>query len=366
MFHVRTFEPRTIRWWYNRIPAIDLEPPYQRKGGLWNRAAKQLLIDSILNEFDIPKLYFADFTIHTNSELNPNKKTYAVIDGKQRLEAIIEFIEGDLPLSADFTWRRDKSLDLGGLTYPDLVKTHAEVAEAFDDYILTIIAVVTDEVGMINNQFIRLNSSKPLSGPELRNAFTGQVSDSVRLITTHKFFTSSIKFNTSRGQDNNLAAKLLLNEFVGRPTQTKKTNLDAFAKTAFEDAETDRIDFAVDGVLSTLGVMHEIFSHRDPLLSQSGTIPGYYWFIRGVSENEEFLVRSFLLHFEKERSRVRKNMKNMTVDEDVTEFFSPKDQPYVIYNTVLRSVDDASSIATRAQILRNEFRNWLERRVVIR
>ena len=37
---------------------IDTSPTYQRNSEVWNLEKKQLLIDSILNEYDIPKLYF--------------------------------------------------------------------------------------------------------------------------------------------------------------------------------------------------------------------------------------------------------------------------------------------------------------------
>ena len=37
---------------------INIKPEYQREGGIWTKEKKQLLIDSILNDYDIPKLYF--------------------------------------------------------------------------------------------------------------------------------------------------------------------------------------------------------------------------------------------------------------------------------------------------------------------
>ena len=60
MFKVRQFEARTLSWWYDQRDTIDLNPPYQRRGGLWSAREKSYLIDSILNDYDIPKLYLAD------------------------------------------------------------------------------------------------------------------------------------------------------------------------------------------------------------------------------------------------------------------------------------------------------------------
>jgi uncharacterized protein with ParB-like and HNH nuclease domain len=60
-----------------------MDPPYQRRGRLWSLTDKAYLIDSILNGYDIPKFYVADFT-WGKSALNRRKLPYAIIDGKQR------------------------------------------------------------------------------------------------------------------------------------------------------------------------------------------------------------------------------------------------------------------------------------------
>ena len=37
---------------------IQSDPEYQRMGDVWTLDKRQLLIDTILNDFDMPKLYF--------------------------------------------------------------------------------------------------------------------------------------------------------------------------------------------------------------------------------------------------------------------------------------------------------------------
>ncbi len=61
-FKVTPHEARTLIWWLTRRNKIDMNPPYQRRGRLWSDSDKAFLIDSILNGYDIPKLYVADFT----------------------------------------------------------------------------------------------------------------------------------------------------------------------------------------------------------------------------------------------------------------------------------------------------------------
>src|SRR6202000_2718752 len=83
---------------------IDLSPPYQRQSDVWQREKQQLFIDSILNGFDIPKLYFHD--------VQAKGFRYAVVDGKQRLGAIWSFLDDKLPLSDDFELFEDESVEL--------------------------------------------------------------------------------------------------------------------------------------------------------------------------------------------------------------------------------------------------------------
>ena len=69
MFEVNTFDPKTLVWWFDERDNIDFSPPYQRRGNIWSEFDKQFLIDSILNGFDVPKVYIADFSFG-NSDLN--------------------------------------------------------------------------------------------------------------------------------------------------------------------------------------------------------------------------------------------------------------------------------------------------------
>ncbi|MCX5643073.1 MAG: DUF262 domain-containing protein [Phycisphaerae bacterium] len=97
-FKITLMEAKTLSWWKSRRARIDMEPPYQRRGRLWSDTDKAYLIDSILNGYDIPKLYMADFT-WGDSKLNQKKLPYAIIDGKQRLEAIFDFFDGRITLT---------------------------------------------------------------------------------------------------------------------------------------------------------------------------------------------------------------------------------------------------------------------------
>src|SRR6266568_2176776 len=113
MFKILNFASKTLTWWYDQRPNIDLSPPYQRRSGRWGRSDRAFLIDSILNEYDIPKIYMADFSF-TNTPLNVSQLQYAVIDGKQRFETIFGFFDNAFPLDPNFVLFDDPNLTLGG------------------------------------------------------------------------------------------------------------------------------------------------------------------------------------------------------------------------------------------------------------
>lgn len=77
---------------------IDMNPDYQR-GYVWEQEDKELLIDSIFNNIDIGKFVL----IHlSNSEWRQRGYSYEILDGKQRLNTIIEFYENRIQYKGKF------------------------------------------------------------------------------------------------------------------------------------------------------------------------------------------------------------------------------------------------------------------------
>jgi hypothetical protein len=354
MFNVRTFEARTLSWWATQRDVIDFNPPYQRRGGLWSRSDKAFLIDSIINRYDVPKLYIADFTFGLASSLNANNRQYAVIDGKQRYEAIFDFIDGKITLRRDFVWTDDPSLELGGLGYSDLRTNYPKVAAQFDNFNLTVMAVVTDEEGRINELFVRLNRNKTLTGPEIRNAMKGVVPELTRKIAADTFFQEKVKFDTARGQDLDVAAKFLLVEFRGQLTETKRGMLDRLVEEGISaDANVADLERASLRVVENLQHMNQIFLPKDPLLATQGPMVPYYWLIRAISPSQHHRVRPFLVVFEKLRETNRK----MALDPANNSSVNPTLLAYDRYN---RSINDLASIEGRFRILLDAFKRFAQ------
>jgi hypothetical protein len=342
---VRPTSPHTLKWWLARYSEIDTNPPYQREGRIWSDSDKAYLIDSMLNGFDIPKLYLADFT-YGDSPLNKARLPYAIIDGKQRLEAIWDFYAGRVVLNDDFQLLDRPELNLAGLGYKDLKEGFSDIAERFDDYELSMMSVITQEEEHVNDLFVRLNRSKPLTGAEIRNAMKGPVPELIRLISANEFFNSYVRFKINRGDHKNVAAKVLAFEYYEQPQSTKKVDLDSFAQKL--DIDQEKLERAAWQASDVFQRMTDIFLPKDRLLASSGLVPVYYWFIRSLPENQHRFVRQFLILFENERTANRTLVRQ---DPDSTAI----DSKLLEYDQYNRSTNDLRSHRERVKILAGKF-----------
>jgi len=355
-FKIMQFEAKTLTWWRNRRDKIDMEPPYQRRGRLWSPSDKAYLIDSIINGYDVPKLYVADFT-WGDSKLNLKSLPYAIIDGKQRLEAIFDFFDGQIVLNKDFVYLEDPSLRLGGLGYQDLKQNHPKIAEEFDNFNLMVMSVMAQSEDPIHELFVRLNRSKSLTGAEIRNAMSGPTPGIIRQIAKHEFFSVNIKFLVKRGGDLNAAAKILLFEYFNDVRETKKRNLDSFVKETRDASNRKGLQLAARLVMEGLEYMASIFLPKDQLLGSAGIIPVYYWFIRGIKEQEYRYAREFLVNFENQRYRNRKLVESEKDSRDI-------DNQLIEFDNYNRSPNDLQSNKGRVNILNERFLLYRNTKVV--
>ncbi|AIQ29304.1 hypothetical protein P40081_14940 [Paenibacillus sp. FSL P4-0081] len=211
--------------------AIEKDPNYQRRGDIWTVEKRQLLIDSILNDYDLPKLYFHVIPDNSNKK---NIYTHSIIDGRQRLETVWKFIKGEFALSEDFVYFRDDSIKAANLTYADLGINYPKLKIVFDSFVLPIICVETDDIELIEDMFSRLNEAVPLNAAERRNSIGGPMAKIIREIASHDFFKNNVRFPDKRFQHREVACRLLFIEYSlkhqKRIVDTKKVYLDNFVK----------------------------------------------------------------------------------------------------------------------------------------
>jgi len=292
---------------YSEKDSIKLDPPYQRKGDVWTREKRQLLIDSILNDYDIPKIYFH---VLSEEQKQGTEYNYSVIDGRQRLEAIWRYIEGDFALSQDFEYQRNPSINLAGLTYDDIAQEHPKIKIKFDSFVLPVVGVETDDEDLIEDMFSRLNEAVPLNAAEKRNALGGYMVGCIRQVAEHNLFKKKVTFSDKRYQHREIAARLLLIELSlmneNRLIDTKKVYLDQMARN-YSSGKNAAADAAYERVIATLDRMDDAFSPSDPLLRAQGNMAVYFLLFRKAAQLGEMskITRRKILDFNSELERNR-------------------------------------------------------------
>jgi len=154
---------QTVAWFWDLFnrKLLDLEPPYQRRS-VWNQSYRDYYIDTILLGYPSPALFLFE-------RISPEgQATYFVVDGKQRLSTIFAFLRNEYPVHDQATRNA-----LRGLYFRDLPD---EVKREVWSYQFTVEYLPSDEEGVINNIFDRINRNMAkLTPQELRHAkFSGQ------------------------------------------------------------------------------------------------------------------------------------------------------------------------------------------------
>ncbi len=181
---------------YKRRDRYEI-PDWQREE-VWDLARKQLLIDSILRGWRLPKFYFL--------VSNSNPPTYDVVDGQQRLAAIFEFLDNELELSADTAVR------FGGKLYKEL---SPEISDQVDDFVIDYDEIQDATDDDLMEFFQRLQNGLDLNSSEKLNAIQSNLKDFCRKMARHDFFKKHVAFSDKRYAHFDVMAKVATLEVEG-------------------------------------------------------------------------------------------------------------------------------------------------------
>lgn len=348
-YRIARKEDATVYHLFLEKDELWLDPPYQRAADIWPLWKKQLLIDSILNGFDIPKFYFHD--LYPEMTVGNKSYRYAIIDGKQRLDAIWGFIENEFPLSDDIELVNQPDVEVRGLTYSELAAEHPRLKAKFDSRSLAVVTIQAEDTELIEEMFSRLNEAVPLSAAEKRNALRGPLPPIIRSVAEHKFFTKNIPFSNSRYRHYDLACKFLLIAHEKQVTDLKKGYLDDFV-VHFRDHEMAKEAKQAEKLVKTvLNRLAKKFVTDDELLRQVGTVTLYFVLYADLEDKKwtKEVERTQLQKFNAARER------NRTLAE---ENVAKANYDLLEFDRWAQSPNDAVALSYRFKVLCD----WLARR----
>lgn len=152
-FDTRTYSVSDFAEWESTGQLI-LSPEFQRRA-VWTTKAKSYLIDTVLRGKPMPKVLITQSLVD-----GKNRRT--VVDGQQRLRAVLEY------MADDFTVMRTHNKDYAGLRYSELAQ---EIRDEFWQYEIGVDVIFNTELSELLDIFARLNTySVKLNSTELLNA----------------------------------------------------------------------------------------------------------------------------------------------------------------------------------------------------
>lgn len=336
-FDVGSLHGASVWTLYRMRDRIQVDPDYQRQGEVWTMDKRQLLIDTLINRFDIPKIYLHKFS--RPKVIKGGSYDYAIVDGRQRLETMWSFIAGKFPLSSDFEYFSSPDVAAQGMTYQEIAKKYPDLKTDLDNFQLNVITIETEDVDLIEEMFSRLNEAVPLTAAEKRNAWGGPVPRAVRELAGVDFFTQKLPFQNKRYKHYDLALKFLITLDRNSVTDTKKAYLDKFVKDHEAESKSKKIP-TVKTAKEILDAMSVVFADGDALLRSVGMVMLYFHMFRiGVSEGwASKITRHSLLNFEKVREKNRDLAENnlSSASYDLIEFDRYSQSPNDLYAVKFR------------------------------
>jgi hypothetical protein len=180
-------------------------PEYQREKNLWPDEKKSRLIDSILRDIDIPKLYF-NLLKDENIE---------VIDGQQRLWSIWQFLDNEYPYKVNGK----------GQLFSKMTAAQKQKIRSYN-FQVTVFEEADDDY--LRELFVRLQLGLLLNTGEKLHAATGRMKQLVFGKLADHPFIKHIGIPARRYAKQTLCAQICINSFT-------REKLNAFARTRYDD-----------------------------------------------------------------------------------------------------------------------------------
>lgn len=310
-------------------------PPEQREGKIWSLEQKQNLIDSLYNDYDIPKIYF-----------RKDSKTPSIwwlIDGQQRIESITEFLDNKYPLASDIS---SIPREVQGKKYKQLNPFDKDkIGSRTLDGILFEPDEESDEE---EDMFLRLNNGTPLNAAEKRNAIKGEFRDSIKSLARHKFLKYKVSFSTKRYAYDAICAQLAAITLANGPTNCKGVALKKLYKDYKKFSEKKKLEAEIKKILNDMG---KIFINKEPFMKRFYVVTIYtlllflsrHYSLNNITKPN---IYKFFSDFEKQK------IANTNLDDEDEGF---KQDLFEFYEKSVNSPDGDDAIKARHSIITKRF-----------
>jgi hypothetical protein len=242
-FDNRTYSIADIKEW-NQNGLLELSPDFQRRT-VWSEKAKSALMDSIIRGKLILKVLISH-------KLSGCRNLRTVVDGQQRLRAILEFLDGNFKISSAH------NKEFAGYSYPTLPP---EKQEEFLQYELGVDVLFGMEDADLLDIFARINSyTVSLNKQERLNAlylgYFKQAAFGLGYKYVNYFIRGQIltKSSVARMAESELTSDLLMALIGG--VQSNKSIEQFYKKYEDEEGPIEKVTERFDKIMSFIGAIY--------------------------------------------------------------------------------------------------------------
>jgi hypothetical protein len=326
---------------------IDIDADYQREK-IWSREAQEKLIDSILQNIDIPKIYLARVKDSENFD-------YECIDGKQRMATLLNFYKPeqieDKPLTVRIAAER--------YSYKRLQEELPPLAQKIDDFELSFVIYPENlEEEFLREIFIRLQLGVRLNAGELLKTQLGTLRDFVyKEMGKEAPFLRLTNLSERRFSRQFTLAQICINSFARNETgefvRARYVDLEDFFK---EKYKLDKKDENLVRIREVLKMMDKHFRESANSISSRAVAVSAYLFVEGLFVNDKSnLIPRFVEFFAFLLDEIKSNLKQLSdFERPANSLILEEFQKYISQASV-----EPYAIRRRDQFLDRAFKHYL-------
>jgi len=317
----------------NKISYPDVQRDF-----VWTKPQMQLLIDSVLRGYDLPKIYLRK---------NPDDVShFHVYDGQQRLTTLKKFANNEFALvhDADSVDIDDNDYEIAGKRFEEL---HEDVVVEFNNFNLDVVFMQDFTEKDSDEMFYRLQQGTSLNPAEKRRALQSDMKHIVKELSEHTIFGKNgfIIFSKNRYGFEDAVAKIL-HQFLNQDiVSISATNI---VKTYMKNTELTTQKPDVVRVKKAMNFIDACFNQGNP--------PGLrkFAYLSLMTVVDDFLRIYNITDFKNEFAKNYLEFEEKRITERLELPESEQDPEVVEYNNAARG-DSVGNMKYRVKILKDLF-----------
>ncbi len=327
---------------------IDLDADYQREK-IWSTEQQKLLLDSILSDIDIPKIYIVK--VKRNEQFD-----FECIDGKQRMNTLLRFFKPEPGEKKPLTVRHYNK----EYTYKKFKQEFPADARKIEDYKLSFAIYKSLDDEFVREIFRRLQLGIRLNSGELLKTRTGTIRDFIyKEIGNKGPFFKYTNLSEKRFSRPFTLAQICINSFAkakpnGEFVRARLQELEDFFEDNHDIDRNDKNLVRLRKVLKHLDKAFEIDAAR--ISSRAVAVTAYLYAEELIKGEQSALIGKFAKFYLKLLEAIRNDMDRIgkykkPTNPTVMEEF----QKYVTQASV-----EAYSIRRRHEFVKKAFEYYLK------